>query len=66
MKNYRRTDPEFTERLEHFAFDEVVNEEGQATATLHNRLEKGIEAQAAIFGDHMKDKKIQSRLPVNA
>lgn len=135
MKNYRRTDPEFTERLEHFTFDEVVNEEGQqlddvtrhmaiisvllgcqaidvfrmelpraldagltpvmakeiiyqavdylgigrvlpfldaanealefrgiklplegqATTTLDNRLEKGIEAQAAIFGEHMKE-----------
>lgn len=135
MNNYRRTDPEFTERLEHFTFDEVVNEEGQqlddvtrhmaimsvllgcqaidvfrmelpraldtgltpvmakeiiyqavdylgigrvlpfldtaneilesrgiklplegqATTTLDNRLEKGIEAQAAIFGEHMKE-----------
>ena len=27
--NYRETDPEFTERFEHFAFEEVVNEEGQ-------------------------------------
>ena len=27
--NYRETDPEFAERFEHFAFDEVVNEEGQ-------------------------------------
>ena len=25
----KRTDPEFAERFEHFAFDEVVNEEGQ-------------------------------------
>ena len=24
MKNYRETDPEFAERVEHFAFDEVV------------------------------------------
>ena len=24
-----KTDPEFMERVEHFAFDEVVNEEGQ-------------------------------------
>lgn len=135
MKNYRRTDPEFMERLEYFTFDEVVNEEGQqlddvtrhmaimsvllgcqaidvfrmelpraldagltpvmakeiiyqavdylgigrvlpfldaaneilesrgiklplegqATTTLDNRLEKGIEAQAAIFGEHMKE-----------
>lgn len=135
MKNYRRTDPEFTERLEYFTFDEVVNEEGQqlddvtrhmaiisvllgcqaidvfrmelpraldagltpvmakeiiyqavdylgigrvlpfldvaneilesrgiklplegqATTTPDNRLEKGIEAQAAIFGEHMKE-----------
>ena len=29
MKNYRETDPEFVERFEHFAFDEVVNEPGQ-------------------------------------
>ena len=29
MKNYRETDPEFAERVEHFAFDEVVNEPGQ-------------------------------------
>lgn len=130
-----RTDPEFMERFEHFAFDEVVNEkgqqlepavrytailatligcsgvetykeilpkalengitpimvkeivyqatdylgygrmlpflnatneiltergielplEGQATTTLENRLEKGIEAQAEIFGEHMKE-----------
>lgn len=25
----QKTDPEFVERFEHFAFDEVVNEEGQ-------------------------------------
>lgn len=129
------TDPEFSERFEHFAFDEVVNEEscklntetrymavlatligcggvdayremlkkalesgfspitvkeivyqstdylgygrmlpflnctndvfadcgiavplaGQATTTLDDRLEKGIEAQAEIFGEHMKE-----------
>lgn len=29
MKNYHLTDPEFAERFEHFAFDEVVHEEGQ-------------------------------------
>ena len=29
MKNLYETDPEFTERLEPFAFHEVVNEEGQ-------------------------------------
>ena len=29
MKNYYDTDPEFMERFEHFAFDEIVNEEGQ-------------------------------------
>ena len=29
MKNYRETDPEFAERVEHFTFDEVVNEPGQ-------------------------------------
>lgn len=130
-----KTDPEFTERFEYFAFNEVVNEEnqqldektrytailatligcggveayqeilpkalengitpiaakeivyqatdylgygrmlpflnvtndiltengielpldGQATTTLDNRLEKGIEAQAEIFGEHMKE-----------
>lgn len=130
-----KTDPEFTERFEYFAFDEVVNEkeqrleasvrypailaaligcggldayeeilpralesgitpimakeivyqaadylgygrmlpflnitneilvkngislplEGQATTTLDNRLEKGIEAQVKIFGGHMED-----------
>lgn len=130
-----RTDPEFAERFEHFAFDEVINEENQqlepaarytailatligcggvdayrellpealkksitpiiakeivyqatdylgygrmlpflnvtnevlneqgiklpldrqATTTLENRLEKGIEAQAEIFGEHMKE-----------
>lgn len=130
-----KTDPEFMERFEHFAFQEVVNEEGQqlpeetrylailatltgcqgteefrevlpraldaglpavavkemlyqavdylgigrvrpfltvanevltergitlpllgqATTTLENRLEKGIQAQADIFGEHMKE-----------
>ena len=29
MKNARETDPEFVERFEHFAYDEVVNEPGQ-------------------------------------
>ena len=124
----RKTDPEFIERFEHFAFDEVINEEnqqlepsvrylvilaaligcggadayketlssalengitpiiakeivyqatdylglnitneiltergialpldGQATTTLDNRLEKGIEVQAEIFGEAMKE-----------
>lgn len=131
----RKTDPEFTERFRHFAFDEVVNEENQqldavtrhlailsaligcggvdafremlpaalengvtpvmvretiyqatdylgygrmlpflnaandvlaqlgvelplpaqATTTLGNRLEKGVETQVAIFGEHMKE-----------
>lgn len=130
-----RTDPEFAERFEHFAFDEVIKEEnqqlepstrymailatligcrgveaykemlsralengitpivakeivyqatdylgygrmlpflnvtneiltengielpldGQATTTLENRLEKGIELQSEIFGEHMKE-----------
>lgn len=130
-----KTDPEFAERFEHFAFDEVVNEEGQqlddrsaylailaaligcggidafkevlpkaldggitpveareivyqsvdylgygrmlpflkaandifmergialplegqATTTFEDRLEKGIETQAEIFGEHMKE-----------
>lgn len=29
--------------------------DGQATTTLDNRLEKGMEAQAEIFGEHMKE-----------
>ena len=29
MKNHREADPEFMERFEHFAFEEVVNEPGQ-------------------------------------
>ena len=27
--NYYETDPEFMERIDHFAFEEAVNEEGQ-------------------------------------
>lgn len=133
--NYRETDPEFAERFEHFAFEEVPGEEGQqldevtrhmailatllgcqgvdefklelpraldagvtpvmakevvyqavdylgigrvklfldatneiltergvklplegqATTTMENRLEKGVQAQVAIFGDGMKE-----------
>ena len=135
MRNYKHTDPEFTERFEYFAFDEVINEmgqqlddvtrhmaitaaligcqgidefrlevpraldagltpvmlkevvyqavdylgigrvrpfldatndiltsrgvklplEGQATTTLEDRLEKGVQAQVAIFGAHMNE-----------
>ena len=135
MNDYRKTDPEFAERFEHFIFQEVVNEEGQqlddvtrhmailatllgcqgidefklalpraldagltpvmakeviyqavdylgigrvrpfldaaneiltsrgvalplegqATTTMENRLEKGIDAQAEIFGEHMRE-----------
>lgn len=135
MKELRKTDPEFMERLEHFAGEEVPGEEGQqldettrymailatllgcqgkevfqeilpealkagvtpvqvkeivyqavdylgigrvrpfltitnevlaaqgvelplpgqCTTTMENRLEKGIEAQAAIFGEHMRE-----------
>lgn len=29
MMDYSKTDPEFAQRMEHFALDEVVNEEGQ-------------------------------------
>ncbi len=29
MRNYHESDPEFMERFEHFAFDEVINEPGQ-------------------------------------
>ena len=102
--DWKKTGPEFAERFEHFAFDEVVNEDGQqlpgetrylailatligcggvdayeeilprsmengvfgrsgialplpgqATTTMENRLEKGVAAQAAIFGDRMKE-----------
>lgn len=135
MKNYHLTDPEFAERFEHFAFEEVVHEkgqtldevtrhmavlaallgcqgvdafrlevpraldagvtpvmvkemvyqavdylgigrvlpfldavndiltdrgislplEGQSTTTMEDRLEKGAQAQADIFGSHMKE-----------
>ena len=135
MNDYRKTDPEFAERFEHFIFQEVVNEEGQqlddvtrhmailatllgcqgidefrlalpraldagltpvmakeviyqavdylgigrvrpfldaaneiltsrgialplegqSTTTMENRLEKGIDAQAEIFGGHMRE-----------
>ena len=27
--DWKKTDPEFAERFEHFAFDKVVNEDGQ-------------------------------------
>lgn len=140
--DFRKTDPEFAERFEHFAFDEVVNEEGQqlpaptrylailaaligcggvdaygeilpkamengvspvmvkecvyqavdylgygrmlpflnatntvfghskialplpgqSTTTVEDRLEKGIAAQAAIFGDQMKEAWKQSHI----
>lgn len=140
--DWKKTDPEFTERFEHFAFDEVVNEDGQqlpgetrylailatligcggvdayeeilpramengvtpvmvkecvyqavdylgygrmlpflnatndvfsrsgialplpgqATTTMENRLEKGVVAQAAIFGDRMKEAWKQSHI----
>lgn len=135
MVNYRETDPEFAERLEHFMFEEAVNEEGQqldgitrhmailaallgcqgaeefrlelgraldagltpvmikevvyqavdylgigrvrpfldmvnealtergvkfplegqSTTTMENRLEKGVDVQAEIFGEHMRE-----------
>ena len=29
MMEIRKTDPQFAERMEHFAFDEVVHEAGQ-------------------------------------
>lgn len=35
---------------------------GQATATMENRLEKGVAAQAAIFGDRMKEAWKQSHI----
>lgn len=109
--DWKKTGPEFAERFEHFAFDEVVNEDGQqlpwetrylailatligcggvdayeeilprsmengvfgrsgialplpgqATTTMENRLEKGVAAQAAIFGDRMKESWKQSHI----
>lgn len=140
--DWKKTDPEFAERFEHFAFDEVVNEDGQqlpgetrylailatligcggvdayeeilpramengvtpvmvkecvyqavdylgygwmlpflnatndvfsrsgialplpgqATTTMENRLEKGVAAQAAIFGDRIKEAWKQSHI----
>lgn len=140
--DWKKTDPEFAERFRHFAFDEVVNEDGQqlpgetrylailatligcggvdayeeilpramengvtpvmvkecvyqavdylgygrmlpflnatndvfsrsgialplpgqATTTMENRLEKGVAAQAAIFGDRMKEAWKQSHI----
>lgn len=140
--DWKKTDPEFAERFEHFAFDKVVNEDGQqlpgetrylailatligcggvdayeeilpramengvtpvmvkecvyqavdylgygrmlpflnatndvfsrsgialplpgqATTTMENRLEKGVAAQAAIFGDRMKEAWKQSHI----
>ena len=72
--NLHVTDPEFVERFEYFAYEEVVQEKGQelpflrvvneileergislplpgqSTTTLEERLEKGVEAQAEIFG----------------
>ena len=109
--DWKKTGPEFAERFEHFAFDEVVNEDGQQlpgetrylailatligcggvdayeeilprsmengvfgrsgialplpgqdTTTMENRLEKGVAAQAAIFGDRMKESWKQSHI----
>ena len=109
--DWKKTGPEFAERFEHFAFDEVVKEDGQqlpgetrylailatligcggvdayeeilprsmengvfgrsgialplpgqATTTMENRLEKGVAAQAAIFGDRMKESWKQSHI----
>lgn len=109
--DWKKTGPEFVERFEHFAFDKVVNEDGQqlpgetrylailatligcggvdayeeilprsmengvfsrsgialplpgqATTTMESRLEKGVAAQAAIFGDRMKEAWKQSHI----
>lgn len=109
--DWKKTGPEFAERFEHFAFDKVVNEDGQqlpgetrylailatligcggvdayeeilprsmengvfsrsgialplpgqATTTMESRLEKGVAAQAAIFGDRMKEAWKQSHI----
>jgi len=32
MYDLKKTDPEFAERFEHFAFDEVINEDGRCAA----------------------------------
>lgn len=42
MFDFKRQDPEFAERFEHFAFDEVVNEPGQQLDDVTRHL--------AIFG----------------
>ena len=47
MKNYRETDPEFVERVEHFAFDEVVNEPGQQLDEAFVKLGQVDESAAA-------------------
>ena len=38
MRDYHETDPEFAERFDHFAFDEVVNEEGQTLEPVTRHL----------------------------
>ena len=53
--NLYETDQEFMECFERFANVEVVNEEGQQTTTAEDRLEKGIQAQVDIFGEHMRE-----------
>ena len=46
MRDYYSTDPEFMECFEHFAFDEVINEEGQ---TLEEPL-RHMAVLAALLG----------------
>ena len=64
------TDKEYKERLDYF-LEEVKNDEGNkldeptrylailsvlmGTTTIENRLEKGIQAQVDIFGEHMNE-----------
>ena len=38
MYDLKKTDPEFAERFEHFAFDEVINEDGQRLEAPVRRL----------------------------
>lgn len=58
VSKFLTTDPEFIERFDNFAFDEVINmplAEGQATTTTENRREMGTQAQVDIFGEGMRD-----------
>ena len=50
----KKTDPEFAERFERFAYCEVVNEDGR-TLEAPVRYPAILEAQSVIFGDRMRE-----------